>query len=72
MSKLSQQIMDMIEKEYCSGQVSYQQLADKYGVSKATITRVLNPKYAERTRKANRERIRLKKMIIKKHLGDTI
>ena len=43
-AKLTQQQADAIRKEYAQGGTSHRQLADKYGVSKPTITRILNNK----------------------------
>lgn len=55
--RVSDEIREQIKRDYASGFHSHRSLGDKYGVSRTTIARILNPDYVEREREANRIRM---------------
>lgn len=67
MSRLSEEQIEEIKREYTVNRTSYQALAKCYGVSSTTIGRIVNPSYAERERQANSARYKAKREIYERN-----
>lgn len=58
MTRISDEVKDLIRRDYATGKYSYAALSAKYGVAGTSIGRIVNPDYQEREREKNRIRQR--------------
>ena len=56
--RINDKIREQIKKDYATGKYSHASLGAKYGVSRTSIARILNPDYREKERVASRIRQR--------------